>query len=60
MRKWLRRHDFTEARGRFRAILATGNEEVVMESTFANWRSAVLCLALTAAVVGAGLALALS
>jgi hypothetical protein len=29
-----------------------------MESTFGNWRSAVLGLGLTAVVVGAGLALA--
>jgi hypothetical protein len=31
-----------------------------MESTFANWRNAMIGLALTAAVVGAGFALALS
>jgi hypothetical protein len=29
-----------------------------MESTFGNWRSAVLGLGFTAAIVGAGLALA--
>jgi len=31
-----------------------------MEGTFTNWRNAVLGLVLTAAVVGAGLALALA
>jgi hypothetical protein len=31
-----------------------------MESTFGNWRSAVLGLGLTAVIVGAGLALAFS
>jgi hypothetical protein len=31
-----------------------------MESTFGNWRSAMIGLVLTAAVVGAGLALALA
>lgn len=31
-----------------------------MEGTFANWRSAMIGLVLTAAVVGAGLAVALS
>lgn len=32
--------------------------EVVMESTFGNWRSAMVGLGLTVAVVGAGLAFA--
>jgi hypothetical protein len=32
----------------------------MMESTFTNWRSAMVGLVLTAAVVGAGLALALT
>jgi hypothetical protein len=32
----------------------------MMESTFANWRGAMLGLVFTAAVVGAGLALALA
>ncbi len=31
-----------------------------MESTFGNWRSAVLGLSLTAVIVGAGLAFAFS
>ncbi len=30
-----------------------------MESTFANWRSAALGIGLTAAIVGAGVAIAL-
>jgi hypothetical protein len=34
------------------------NGEVVMESTFSNWRSAAIGLGLTVAVVGAGLAFA--
>jgi hypothetical protein len=39
--------------------LASGDKgEVIMENTFASWRSAAVGLGLTVAVVGAGLALA--
>ena len=59
--KWLRCHDFTKSPKHFHVTSGAGNKgEDMMESTFTNWRSAMIGLVLTAAVVGAGLALALA
>ena len=59
--KWLRCHHFTKSPKHFHVTFWPGNKgEDMMESTFTNWRSAMIGLVLTAAVVGAGLALALA
>ena len=57
--KSLTRQDFTWFAKQSMLYVGGGTQgRLVMESTFANWRNAMVGVGLTVAVVGAGLAIA--